>query len=157
VPAPFGYLPNQNQQLFNFSNSQSNAPMPFSSSPNMQSALLQTSPRQPPSLTYTDLSPKTSMDANIPIYSYPPTTQFTSLPTTFADLPQWNPTFTMPAQDAYNMTTMGMASSPFYNEAYAANQGYELMHDLEMNETKTIEMMIEQSHQLFRPPQLQTY
>jgi hypothetical protein len=182
VPAPFGYLPNQNQQLFNFSNGQSNAPMPFSSSPNMQSALLQTSPRQPPSLTYTDLSPKTSMDANIPIYSYPPTTQFTSLPTTFADLPQWNPTFTMPAQDAYNMTTMGMASSPFYNEAYAANQGYEmadylipgwsqdargtglnqqqqmeLMHDLEMNETKTIEMMIEQSHQLFRPPQLQTY
>jgi hypothetical protein len=144
--------------------------------------LLQTPPRQPPSLTYTDLSPKTSMDANIPIYSYPPTTQFTSLPTTFADLPQWNPTFTMPAQDAYNMTTMGMASSPFYNEAYAANQGYEmadylipgwsqdargtglnqqqqmeLMHDLEMNETKTIEMMIEQSHQLFRPPQLQTY
>jgi hypothetical protein len=75
---------------------------------------------------------------------------------------------------------MQMASSPFYNEAYAANQGYEmadylnpawsqdargtglnqqqqmeLMHDFEVNEAKKIEMMIEQSHQLFRPPQLQ--
>jgi hypothetical protein len=86
----------------------------------------------------------------------------------------------MPPQDNYNMTNMQMASSPFYNEAYAANQGYEmadylnpawsqdargtglnqqqqmeLMHDFEVNEAKKIEMMIEQSHQLFRPPQLQ--
>ncbi|KAL7774459.1 hypothetical protein CFE70_005371 [Pyrenophora teres f. teres 0-1] len=108
-----------------------------------------------------------------------PTTQFTSLPTTFAELPQWNPTFTMPPQDNYNPMPM---ASPYYNESYAANQGYEmadylnpawsqdargsglnqqqqmeLMHDFEMKEAKNIEMMIEQSHQLFPPPQLQTY
>lgn len=99
----------------------------------------------------------------------------------FAELPQWNPTYSMPPQEQYGMPTMPMAS-PFYNEAYAANQGFEvadylnpgwsqdargnglnqeqqmqLMHDLEMNEMKNIEEMIQQSHQLFRPPQLQTY
>lgn len=180
--APFGYLPNQNQQLFNFSDGQSSVPNPFSTSPNTQQTSLHSSPQQPPSIAYTDLSPKTSMDVNIPIYSYPPTTQFSSLPTTFAELPQWHPSFTMPAQDTYNMTSMAMSSSPFYNEAYAANQGYEvanylnpvwsqdsrgtglnqqqqmeLMHDFETNEAKNIEMMIQQSHQLFRPPHSQTF
>jgi hypothetical protein len=115
------------------------------------------------------------------MYSYPPTTQFTSLPTTFADLPQWNPTFSMPPQEPFGMPTMPL-SSPFYNEAYAANQGYELadylnptwgqeargngltqqqqmelMQDFEMHETSKIEEMIQQSNQLFRPPQLHTY
>jgi hypothetical protein len=183
VPAPFGYLPNQNPQLFSFSNGQATISNPFSSSPNTQNASLHTSPQQPPSLVYTELSPKTSMDASIPMYSYPPTTQFASLPTTFADLPSWNPSFSMPQQDPYNMSTMPMTSSAFHNEAYAANQGYEmadylnpgwsqdargaglnqeqqmqLMHDFEMNEAKNIEMMIEQSHQIFPPPpQQQTY
>ncbi|RAR14061.1 fungal specific transcription factor domain containing protein [Stemphylium lycopersici] len=182
VPAPFGYLPNQTQPLFNFGNNQANAPNGFSGASNPHQADMQTSPQQPPSTAYNDLSPKTSMDNNMPMYTYPPTTQFNSLPTTFAELPQWNPTFTMPPQENYNnMPTMPM-SSPFYNESYAANQGYqmadylnpawsqdargtglnqqqqvELMHDFEMNEAKNIEMMIEQSHQLFRPPQLQTY
>jgi hypothetical protein len=73
-------------------------------------------------------------------------------------------------------------ASQLYNEHYAANQGYEmadylnpgwsqearanglnqqqqvqLMHDFEMNETSKIEEMINQSNQLFRPPQLQTF
>jgi hypothetical protein len=179
VSGPFGFLPEHNQQLFNFTNGLSNPPNPFSSAPSAQQAGLQTSPQQAPPMAYNELSPKTSMENSIPSYSYAPTTQFAPLPTTFAELPQWNPTFTMPAQDGYNMTNMQMAS-PFYNEAYAANQGYEmadylnpawsqdargtglnqqqqmeLMHDFEMNEAKNIEMMIEQSHQLFRPPQLQ--
>jgi hypothetical protein len=174
APAPFGYIPNHNQQQLNFTNGQTSAPAPFSS---VQQSDLQTSPQQP-SMTYNDMSPKTTAETNIPLYNYPPTTQFNSLPTTFAELPQWNPTFTMPSQDNFNMAT----NSSFYNEAYAANQGYEmadylnpawsqdargtglnqqqqmeLMHDFEMNESKNIEMMIEQSHQLFRPPQLQTY
>ncbi|CAE7175673.1 Fungal trans multi-domain protein [Pyrenophora teres f. teres] len=179
VAAPFGYLPNQNQQLFNFTNGHVNAPTPFSSAQTTQQSDLQTSPQQPSPMAYNDMSPKTSMENHIPMYNYPPTTQFTSLPTTFAELPQWNPTFTMPPQDNYNPMPM---ASPYYNESYAANQGYEmadylnpawsqdargsglnqqqqmeLMHDFEMKEAKNIEMMIEQSHQLFPPPQLQTY
>ncbi|EMD95858.1 hypothetical protein COCC4DRAFT_18753 [Bipolaris maydis ATCC 48331] len=177
VTAPFGYIPN-NQPLFNFVNGQANAPAPFSSAPSVQQADLHSSPQQPPSLTHNDMSPKTSVDSSIPIYTHPPTTQFNSLPTTFAELPQWNPTFTMPSQDNFNMPV----ASPFYNESYAANQGYEmadylnpawsqdsrgtglnqqqqmeLMHDFEMNESKNIEMMIEESHQLFRPPRLHNY
>lgn len=177
---PFGYLsdPSQNQ-LFNFSNGPSHG-NPFPSSPSPHSSSLHpTHTSQPP---HTDMSPKTSMDANIPIYTFPPTTQMPSVPTTYAELPQWNPTFSAPPpQEQYGMPTMPLAS-PFYNEAYAANQGYEvanylnpgwsqdargngldqeqqmqLMHDFEMNEVKTIEEMIQQSHQLFRPPQLQTY
>jgi hypothetical protein len=181
VLPPFGYLPNQNQQILNFNNAQSNGSSPFASSPNSQHAALHTSPQQPQIHAYTDMSPKTSIDAAMPIYSYPPTTQFTSLPTTFAELPQWNPTFSMPPQEPFGMPTMPL-SSPFYNEAYAANQGYELadylnpgwsqdargngltqqqqmqlMQDFEMHETSKIEEMIQQSNQLFRPPQLQTY
>lgn len=180
VPAPFGYLPNQNQQLLNFASQQANASSPFNTSPSAQQASLHTSPHQPPPLTYTDMSPKTSIDAGVPIFGYPPTTQFSSLPTTFAELPQWNPTFSMPQQDNnFGMPTMPL-TSPFYNEVYAANQGFEvadylnpgwsqdnrgvgltqdqqmqLMHDFEMNEAKNIEEMIQQSHQLFRPPQMQ--
>jgi hypothetical protein len=181
VPAPFGYLPNQNQQIFNFNNGQSNGTSPYATSPNAQHASVHTSPQQPQIHSYTDMSPKTSIDATMPIYSYPPTTQFTSLPTTFAELPQWNPTFSMPPQEPFGMPTMPL-SSPFYNEAYAANQGYELadylnpgwsqeargngltqqqqmqlMQDFEMHETSKIEEMIQQSNQLFRPPQLPTY
>jgi hypothetical protein len=181
VPAPFGYLPNQNQQIFNFNNGQSNGTSPYATSPNAQHASVHTSPQQPQIHNYTDMSPKTSIDATMPIYSYPPTTQFTSLPTTFAELPQWNPTFSMPPQEPFGMPTMPL-SSPFYNEAYAANQGYELadylnpgwsqeargngltqqqqmqlMQDFEMHETSKIEEMIQQSNQLFRPPQLPTY
>jgi hypothetical protein len=179
VPVPFGYLPNQNQQLFSFTSQQPSASSSFTTSPNAQHASLHTSPQQQAPLSYTDMSPKTSMDASIPIFSYPPTTQFSSLPTTFAELPQWNPTFSMPQQDNFGMPTMPL-TSPFYNEAYAANHGFEvadylnpgwsqdnrgagltqdqqmqLMHDFEMNEAKNIEEMIQQSHQLFRPPQMQ--
>ena len=180
VSVPFGYLPNQNQQIFNFNNTPSNNTSPFASSPNTQHVSLHASQQQQLP-QYTDMSPKTSMDAAMPMYSYPPTTQFSSLPTTFAELPQWNPTFSMPQQEPFGMPTMPL-SSPFYNEVYAANQGYELadylnpgwsqdargngltqqqqmqlMQDFEMHETSKIEEMIQQSYQLFRPPQLQTY
>ncbi|OAL03760.1 hypothetical protein IQ06DRAFT_314515 [Phaeosphaeriaceae sp. SRC1lsM3a] len=181
VSVPFGYLPNQTPQIFNFSNGHSNGTSPYATSPSAQHASMHTSPQQPQLHAYTDMSPKTSIDATMPIYSYPPTTQFSSLPTTFAELPQWNPTFSMPQQDPFGVPTMPL-SSPFYNEAYAANQGYEvadylnpgwsqeargnglnqqqqmqLMQDFEMHETSKIEEMIQQSNQLFRPPQLQTF
>ncbi|XPS77055.1 hypothetical protein M3J09_009092 [Ascochyta lentis] len=177
VQTPFGYLPTQGQQLFGHEHVRANSSH-FTSSPSSQHSSLQLPPH---TQHYADPSPKTSIDANVPIFSYPPTTQFSSLPTTFADLPQWNPTFTMPQQDPYNAATMPLAS-PLYNEYYAANQGYEmadylnpgwsqearangltqqqqmeLMHDFEMNETSKIEEMIHQSHQLFIPPQLQTF
>jgi hypothetical protein len=180
VPVPFGYLPIQGQPVFNFNNAPSNNASPYASSPNTQPASLHNSQQQQlPQMYTTDMSPKASVDTAMP-YSYPPTTQFTTLPT-FAELPQWNPTFSMPTQESFGMPTMTM-SSPFYNEAYAANQGYELadylnpgwsqdargnglnqqqqaqlMQDFEMHEMSKIEEMIQQSYQLFRPPQLQTY
>ncbi|KAH9882201.1 hypothetical protein J1614_001373 [Plenodomus biglobosus] len=183
APVPFGYLPEQthSQTLFNFNNNQANGTSSFSPSPNMQNVSPHTTSQPPPQISYTDMSPKVSTDTGMPMYGYPPTTHMSSLPATFAELPQWNPTFSMPPQEQYGMPTMPVAS-PFYNEAYAANQGYEvadylnpgwsqdargnglnqeqqeqLMHDFEMNEMKNIEEMIQQSHQLFRPPQLQTY
>lgn len=179
ISAPFGHLPHQNQQLFNF-NAHSNVSDPYDTSPSTQHISLHTSQQQAPQ-GYTDTSPKTSMDAALPMYTYPPTTQFSSLPTTFANLPQWTPTFSMPQQDAFGMPTMPL-SSPFYNEVYAAHQGYELadylnpgwsqdargnglsqeqqmqlMQDFEMHETSKIEQIIQQSHQLFPPPQVKTY
>ncbi|KAH9874756.1 hypothetical protein IAQ61_003946 [Plenodomus lingam] len=183
APVPFGYLADQsqNQPLFNYNSSQANGPSSFSHSSNSQNASQQMPSQPPPQISYTDVRPKTSMDARIPMYGYAPTTQMSSLPTTFAELPHWNPTFSMPPQERYCVPTMPLAY-PFYNEAYAANQGYEvadylnpgwsqdargnglnqeqqmqLMHDFEMNEMKNIEEMIQQSHQLFRPPQLQTF
>lgn len=181
VPAPFGYLQNQNQPMFNVNSAQNNATSSFAVSPNAQPATVHASPNPPLQQQFTEMSPKTSVDAGVPIFSFPPTTQFTSLPTTFAELPHWNPTFTMPSSETYGIPTMPM-SSPFYNEAYAANQGYQvadylnpgwsheprdnglnqqqqvqLMRDFEMHETSKIEEMIHQSNQLFRPPQLHTY
>ncbi|KAF3052577.1 hypothetical protein E8E11_008578 [Didymella keratinophila] len=177
VQPPFGYLPNQGQNFFGHEHVRANSSN-FTSSPSSQASSLQL--QQQPQQHY-DPSPKTSIDANVPTFAYPPTTQFTSLPTTFAELPQWSPTFAMPQQDQFNNATMPL-TSPLYNEYYAANQGYEmadylnpgwsqearanglnqqqqmqLMHDFEMNETSKIEEMIHQSHQLFIPPQLQTY
>lgn len=190
VSAPFGYLPNQGQQAFSFNNAPSNNTSPYAKSPNGQPPNGQPPNGQPPSLhasqpqqlppVYTDMSPKASIDSAMPIYNFAPNTQFAQLPTTFAELPQWNPTFSMPQQEQYGLPTMPL-SSPFYNEAYAANQGYEvadylnpgwsqsrghglnhqqqtqLMQDFEMHETSKIEEMIQQSYQLFRPPQLQTF
>jgi hypothetical protein len=181
ISAPFGYLPNQNQNqpLFNF-NGQAKAVDSYDSSPGAQHVPLHTSQQQALQ-GYSDTSPKISMDAALPMYTYPPTTQFSSLPTTFAELPQWTPTFSLPQQEPFGMPTMPL-SSPFYNEVYAANQGYELadylnpgwsqdargnglnqeqqtqlMQDFEMHETSKIEQIIQQSHQLFPPPQVQTY
>ena len=161
--------------------SQSNGTSSFSPSPNIQSASLPTPSQPPPHIPYTDANPKVTMDAEMPMYGLTQTTQMPPRLTNFAQLPQWNLSFSMPPQEQYRMPTMPL-TSPFYNEAYAANQGYEvadylnpgwsqdargnglnqeqqmqLMHDLEMNEIKNIEEMIQQSHQLFRPPQLQTY
>ena len=87
----------------------------------------------------------------------------------------------MPQQVQYSMPNMP-TTSQFYNQAYAANQGYEvadylnpgwsqearrnglnqeqqmqLMQDFEMNEAKNIEQMIQQSHQLFPPPHPQNF
>lgn len=179
VQPPFGYLPtNQTQPLFNFNTPQTSMQ---SSSPRPQSASLHTSPQQLPPQPYIDTSPKSSVDANIPAFNYPPTTQFTPLPATFAELPQWNPTFSMPQHEPFGYPTAQALTSPIYNEAYAANQGYpmtdylypqwsqesrgtglnqeqqvQLMQDFEANETGKIEQMIQQSHQLFRP-YVQTY
>lgn len=177
-----GSRPDQSQtSRFSFNGHQPNGTSSFSPSPHNPSASLNTPSQQPPQLSYTDMSPKTSMDPNIPVYGLTQATNLPPRPMPFAELPQWNPTYSMPPQEQYGMPTMPMAS-PFYNEAYAANQGFEvadylnpgwsqdargnglnqeqqmqLMHDLEMNEMKNIEEMIQQSHQLFRPPQLQTY
>ena len=115
-------------------------------------------------------------DASIPSFNFTPTTQFAPLPTTFAELPTWTPTFSMPQQDPYSMAPAHPVSSPIYNENYAANQGYpmvdylypqwsnenrgmglnqeqqvELMQTFEANETGKIQAMIQQTNQLFRP------
>jgi hypothetical protein len=161
VPPPFGYLPaNQNQNHYNF-----NTTMTSASSP------------QPLPQPYIDTRTKLSID-NMPTFNYPPTTQFTPLPTTFAELPHWNPAFTMPPQETFSMNGMQPVPSPIYNESYAAHQGYpvtdylypqwsqegvgrgmglnqeqqmQLMQDFEANEIGKIEQMIQQSHQIFRP------
>lgn len=172
---PFGYLPTtQGQPLFSFNASQPNIP---DTSPGAQSTSLHTSPQQMPPQLYMDTSPKSSIDTGIPAFNYTPTTQFTPLPTTFAELPQWNPTFSMPHHESFGMPTASQPlTSPIYNENYAANHGYpmtdylypqwsqesrgsglnqeqqmQLMQDFEANETGKIEEMIQQSHQLFRP------
>lgn len=177
----FGYLPVQNHSLFNFENPHRNGLNLFATSPNAEHASLHAPSQQPPMQPYTDFSPKTSVDGNTPIYNYPVTTPFTSLPTTFEELPQWTPTFSMPQHDQFGMHTMPL-TSPHYNESYAANHGYQvadylnpgwshdmrgtglnqaqqeqLMHDFEMNETSKIEAMIQQSYQIFRPPKLHSY
>ncbi|KAF2795042.1 hypothetical protein K505DRAFT_348880 [Melanomma pulvis-pyrius CBS 109.77] len=171
---PFGYLPNQSQPLFGFTTTQQNTPSIFSSSP-IQPSSLHTSPQQVPPQPYMDSSTKPSVDVNMPTFNYPPTTQFAPLPTTFAELPHWTPTFSMPHQDSFSLTQS--LSSPIYNENYATNQGYpmadylypqwsaensrgmglnqeqqmELMETFQANETGKIEAMIEQSNQIFRP------
>lgn len=181
VQPPFGYLSNQGQQFFKHEHVQASSSN-YAGSPTSQNSSSQPPPQpQPQPQHQYDPSPKTSVDSNMPIFAYPPTTQFAALPTTFAELPQWNPTFAMPQQDQYNTPTMPL-TSPLYNEYYAANQGYEmadylnpgwsqearanglnqqqqmqLMHDFEMNETSKIEEMIHQSHQLFIPPQLHAF
>ncbi|KAF2129218.1 hypothetical protein P153DRAFT_375750 [Dothidotthia symphoricarpi CBS 119687] len=181
VSPPFGYLPTQNHQLFKFDSPHSTVQNPFNTSPNGDHASLQVPPQRPSLQPYTDFSPKASIDTNMPMYNFPPPAQFTPLPTTFDEMPQWTPTFSMPQQEQFGMHTMPMAS-PLYNESYAANHGYEvadylnpgwsqdargtglnqqqqeeLMHDFEMNETSNIEAMIQQSYQIFRPPPLNTY
>ncbi|KAF2645182.1 hypothetical protein P280DRAFT_513102 [Massarina eburnea CBS 473.64] len=183
---PFGYLPlNQNQALFGFSTPQQNVSSRPSSqhtpSSQQQSASTHLSPQHAAPQPYLDASPKSSIDHNIPIFNYsqaPP--QFAPLPTTFAELPQWNPAFSMPPlQEPFSMSVQPQSqhlTSPIFNENYAANQGYpmtdylypqwgedlrgggltheqqmQLMQDFEANETGKIEEMIQQSHQLFRP------
>ncbi|KAF2121612.1 fungal-specific transcription factor domain-containing protein [Lophiotrema nucula] len=179
---PFGYLPNQNQQMFGFTSAQSQ-PGIFQSSPATQSSPMHTSPQQSMQQPYLDTSPKSSVDANIPNFHYPPTSQFAPPPTTFAELPQWNPNFSLPYQEPYTMPPVSQAlASPIFNEVYAANQGYpmtdylypqwsnegnrgmglnheqqmELMQSFAANETSKIEAMIEQSNQLFSP-RISTY
>ncbi|KAL5428579.1 hypothetical protein PMIN04_000725 [Paraphaeosphaeria minitans] len=172
-PASASTSSNHNQNMHNF-----NTPNATMSSPssNAQPASSHTSPQQAPLQAYIDTHTKLQID-NMPTFNYSPTTQFTALPTTFAELPHWNPTFTMAPQDSY-MNGMQAAPSPVYNESYAANQGYQmtdylypqwsqegvgrghglnqeqqmqLMQDFEANETGKIEEMIQQSHQLFQP------
>jgi hypothetical protein len=183
---PFGYLPNQTQPLFNFTTTQS-TPNIHQTSPAVQSSSMDTSPQQYTSQSFMETSPKSSIDVNMPSFNFPPTSQFnnqfTPLPTTFAELPQWNPNFTLPPQESYSMPPISQAlSSPIYNEHYAANQGYpmvdylypqwsneqqrgggltqaqqiELMESFEANEAGKIEAMIQQSNQLFRP-QMRSY
>jgi hypothetical protein len=183
---PFGYLPNQPQPLFNFTTTQS-APTIHQTSPATHSSSMDTSPQQYTSQPFMESSPKSSIDTNIPSFNYPPSSQFTThfnpLPTTFSELPQWNPNFNLPQQEPYSMPPISQAlSSPIYNEHYAANQGYpmvdylypqwsneqqrsmglnqaqqmELMQTFEANEAGKIEAMIQQSNQIFRP-HIRTY
>lgn len=170
---PFGYLPNQ-QPTFHFTASPNGSSIQQTSPASMQ-----TSPQQFIPQIFTDTSPKSTMDTDF--FSTP--TQFTPLPTTFAELPQWNPTFSMPHQEPYSMAPMSQPiSSPRWNETYAANRGYpmvdylypqwsaeqsrgtglnheqqmELMHTFEENETRNIEEMVRQSNQIWQP-HAQTY
>ena len=177
--SPFSYLPttqSQNPNVFSLNTTHTNMASPSSSvRPNSS----HTSPQQIHTQPYLNTQAKTSIDNNVPIFNYPPTTQFTALPTTFAELPHWNPTFTMAPQETYGYHNgIPQATSPIYNESYAANQGYpmtdylypqwsqesvgrgnglnqeqqmQLMQDFQANETGKIEQMIQQSHQLFRP------
>jgi hypothetical protein len=169
---PFGHLPlAHTQPLYNY-----NPPQP-NMRPSSQSGSLHTSPQQFVSQPYTDTSPKSSIDHNMPTFHYPQNSQYTPLPTTFVELPQWNPTFTMPPNDPYGFATANQPlTSPIYNENYAAQQGFpmtdylypqwsqesrgtglnheqqiQLMQDFEANETGHIKEIIQQSHQLFRP------
>ncbi|ORY09588.1 fungal-specific transcription factor domain-domain-containing protein [Clohesyomyces aquaticus] len=179
---PFGYLPNQDQPPFGFTSSQQTSSI-YSTSPAPQSQSAQTSPRQPPPQPYIDTSPKSSVDAAIPNFSFTPTSQFQNLPTNFSDLPQWTPTFSMPPHhESFTMAPISHTmTSPVYNEQYAAGHGYpmadylypqwsaegrgmglnqdqqmELMQTFEANETSKIEAMIQQSNQLFSP-RIRTY
>lgn len=175
IQPPFGYLPTNQNQLFNFNGSHT----AVSQSPSNPPASLQASPQQQmrPS-SFAEHHPKTSLDTNIPAFNYSAPTQFSSLPTTYAELTQWTPTFSMPQQEPFGMSVTQSMASPIYNETYAAHQGYpmtdylypqwsqesfgrglglnqeqqvQLMQDFEANETSKIEQMIQQSHQLFRP------
>lgn len=175
---PFGYLPTQDQQpLFGFTTSQT-LPSLQQTSPGSQPPSLHTSPQQPAPQPYMQNASKSSIDSNIPDFNAPVNTQFNSLPTTYAELPQWTPTFSMPRQETYSMPPVSQALwSPAWNETYAANRGYpmadylypqwsieqnrgmglnqeqqlELMQSFEANETAKIEAMIQQSNQIFRP------
>jgi hypothetical protein len=178
---PFGYLPNQTQSLFSFT--QSNNSSVLASSPAAQSSPMHPSPQQLPPQMFFDASPKSSIDAHIPTFNFPPTSQFSPLPTTYAELPSWTPNFSMPQADPYTTPPVSHAlSSPIWNESFAANQGYpmtdylypqwgteqnrgmglnqtqqmELMQNFEANEISKIEAMIHQSNQLFRP-HIQTF
>lgn len=169
-PAPFGYLPSQT--LFGFT-TQPATPSLYHSSPISAS----TSPAQQPRQPVEDASPKALVDDSMQHLTYDPNTQYNPLPATFAELPQWNPTFSLPQHEPYTMPPVSQAlSSPLFNETYAANQGYEmtdylypqwsdasrgmglnheqqmeLMQSFEANETSKLEAMIEQSNQLFSP------
>lgn len=179
VSPPFGYLPanqNQTQNLFTFDAPHASVPSPSSS---IQPTSNHASPQQVSHQPYIETQSKPPFDNNMPAFNYPPTTQFTPLPTTFAELPQWNPTFSMAPPENFGYPNGAQqVTSPAYNESYAAQQGYpmtdylypqwsqesvgrgiglnqeqqmQLMQDFQANETGKIEQMIEQSHQLFRP------
>lgn len=101
-----------------------------SPSSSVQPTSSHTSPQQAPPQPYIDTHTKPSIDNNMttPTFSYTPTTQFTPLPTTYAELHHWNPTFTMAPQDNYGFSHQTHqtlpAPSPMFNENYAAHQGY---------------------------------
>ena len=175
----FSYLPttqSQTPNLYNLNNTHNSMVSPSSSvRPNSS----HTSPHQAHTQPYLNTQANSSIDNHIPTFNYPPTTQFTALPTTFAELPHWNPTFTMAPQETFGFPNgTPQVTSPIYNESYAAHQGYpmtdylypqwsqesvgrgtglnqeqqmQLMQDFQANETGKIEQMIQQSHQLFRP------
>lgn len=175
---PYGFLPNQNQVQFNYPSTQYES-IPPQISPVVHPASTQTSPNQPTAQLFADSSPKT-IETHIPEFNYAVTSgpHFAPLPATFAELPQWNPTFSMPQQDAYSMPSMDQAmNAAVWNDGYTANPSYpmadylypqwateenrgmgltheqqlELMQTFEANETAKIEAMIQQSNQLFRP------
>lgn len=170
-----------NSTRFNMNSNRPKGANSFSLSTNNQSASLHTHSQPNPQMSYTDMSPEVTIDAQMPLYGLTQTTQMPPPVGDFATLPQWNSTYSMPSTEQLNMPAMSL-TLPSYNEAYPTSQGYnvvdhlnsgwnqdtrgnglnleqqmQLMHDLETNETKNIEEMIQRSHQLFRPPQLQTY
>ncbi|KAF2497063.1 hypothetical protein BU16DRAFT_526109 [Lophium mytilinum] len=173
VQPPFGYISPQQPMPFTTQQSQ---PSLYQSSPPPQSQFsVHQSPSQAPIQHSFDTSPK-FQDA-IPNMHYDPHSQYNPMPATFSDLPQWNPSFSMPYQEPYSLPPVSHAlTSPSYNESYAAQNGFpvvdylnpqwsvesrgmglnaqqqlELMHSLEANETSKIEAMIQQSNALFSP------
>ena len=124
---PFGYLPAQ--PVFNISSTQ----------PNNTPSIYQSSP--PPLSPPTDSSPALSHHqphletppppASLPYSQTQNNPQFTPLPTTFSEMTNWNPTFSLPPHEPYSVSMQQPAvtqalSSPIFNEAYAANHGYEM-------------------------------
>ena len=166
--APFGYI--SSETLLNLGQ-QTTSP---SAHPSSRPKSTRASPAQ---LPFQPSEPGSNMpvDSVRPV-AYAPAT-CSALPSTFADLAHFQPTFSMPRSILSSLPPVTQAlSSPVFNEAYANQNGFpitdylypqwsteshgmglnqaqqvELMQNFEAKETGKIEAMIQQSHRIFRP------